>query len=282
MIPFPYCDNYMLIALKCLTRIIHMDIIFLDFLNKSYNFHMDKYEELKQIIKESRNIVVFTGAGISVPSGIPDFRSDKGIYNQKYECEVPPEEIISHHFYVENTLEFYKFYKKKMCFPNALPNEAHKFFASLEKQNKSVIVVTQNIDGLHQKAGSSIVYELHGSVHRNYCTNCHSFYDLDYILASSDVPRCMKCGGIIKPDVVLYEEGLDGDTIDRSIGAISTADTMFVIGTSLMVYPANSFVRYFKGHKLILINKDKTPIDYQADLVFNEDVIEVIKKIKDC
>lgn len=241
---------------------------------------MDKYEKLKEIIKNSRNIVVFTGAGISVPSGIPDFRSANGLYNQKTSTNIPPEVIVSHSFFRQKTADFYDFYKSKMCYPKALPNEAHKYFANLEKMNKSVVVVTQNIDGLHQQAGSKYVCELHGSVHRNYCEKCNSFYDLNYVLASKSIPFCPKCGGIIKPDVVLYEEPLDGNVIDRAISAITTADTMIIVGTSLMVYPANSFVRYFRGTHLILINKDATSFDNYAELVFNEDVINVINKIK--
>lgn len=241
---------------------------------------MDKYDRLKEIIKNSRNMVVFTGAGISVPSGIPDFRSSNGLYNQKSSTNIPPEVIVSHSFFVNHTKDFYDFYKEKMCYPKANPNEAHKYFASLEKQNKSVVVVTQNIDNLHQAAGSNFVYELHGSVHRNYCQRCNAFYDLDYILSSESIPICPKCGGIIKPDVVLYEEPLDSDTINRAICAISSADTMIIVGTSLMVYPANSFVRYFRGPHLILINKDATAFDDYAELVFNEDIIKVIEKIK--
>jgi len=240
---------------------------------------MDKYQRLKDIIKESRNLVVFTGAGISVPSGIPDFRSANGLYNQKTSSRIPPEVIVSHSFYKEHTYDFFEFYKSKMCYPKASPNIAHKYFADLEKQNKSVVVVTQNIDGLHQAAGSKYVCELHGSVHRNYCEKCNAYYDLNYVLASENIPICPKCGGIIKPDVVLYEEPLDGNTIDRAIAAISTSDTMIIIGTSLMVYPANSFVRYFRGSHLILINKDSTQYDNYAELVFNEDVINVIEKL---
>ena len=241
---------------------------------------MDKYERLKQIIKESRNMVIFTGAGISVPSGIPDFRSANGLYNQKSATNIPPEVIVSHSFFVNHTADFYDFYKEKMCYPKAKPNEAHKYFADLEKQNKSVVVVTQNIDNLHQEAGSKHVYELHGSVHRNYCEKCNAFYDLNYVLASENIPICPKCGGVIKPDVVLYEEPLDSNVINGAIYAITTADTMIIVGTSLMVYPANSFVRYFRGSHLVLINKDITPYDSYAELVFNEDIINVINKIK--
>ena len=240
----------------------------------------NQYELLKNIINESRSIVVFTGAGISVPSGIPDFRSADGIYNQKTKIHASPEEIISHSFFMNNTEDFYEFYKDKMCYPNAQPNAAHKYFADLEKKGKNVIVVTQNIDGLHQKAGSKTVYELHGTIHQNFCMRCGRLFGLDYVLNSEGVPHCDKCGGIVKPNVVLYEEGLDEDIISRSINAIMTCDTMIVIGTSLKVYPAAGFIRYFKGRNLIIINKESTSYDNMCDLAFNEDVINVINKIK--
>lgn len=240
----------------------------------------NQYDALKQIINESRNIVVFTGAGISVPSGIPDFRSADGIYNQKTKFKASPEDIISHSFFVNNTEDFYSFYKDKMCYPKAEPNAAHKYFADLEKKGKNVIVVTQNIDGLHQKAGSSIVYELHGTIHQNFCQRCGRMFGLDYVMNAKGVPHCDKCGGIVKPNVVLYEEGLDEDTISRSINAIMTCDTLIIIGTSLRVYPAAGFIRYFRGKYLVAINKDVTAYDSNCDLVFNEDVINVIKNIK--
>ena len=240
----------------------------------------NQYETLKEIINESHNIVVFTGAGISVPSGIPDFRSADGIYNQKTKFKASPEEIISHSFFVNNTEDFYSFYKDKMCYPKAEPNAAHKYFADLEKKGKNVIVVTQNIDGLHQKAGSSIVYELHGTIHQNFCQRCGRMFGLDYVMNANGVPHCDKCGGIVKPNVVLYEEGLDEDTISRSINAIMTCDTLIIIGTSLRVYPAAGFIRYFRGRYLVVINKDATAYDSNCDLVFNEDVINVIKNIK--
>ena len=240
----------------------------------------NKYEALKQIIKEARQIVVFTGAGISVPSGIPDFRSADGIYNQKGKYSISPEEIVSHSFFCSNTEEFYEFYKEKMCYPKAQPNAAHKYFADLEKKGKNVIVVTQNIDGLHQKAGSSIVYELHGTIHQNFCQRCGRMFGLDYVMNANGVPHCDKCGGIVKPNVVLYEEGLDEDTIQRSINAIMTCDTLIIIGTSLRVYPAAGFIRYFRGRNLVVINKDATSYDSNCDLVFNEDVINVINNIK--
>ena len=239
----------------------------------------DKYQILKNIIKHSQNLVVFTGAGISVPSNIPDFRSANGIYNQTTKTGYAPEEIISHSFYVQHPDMFFEFYKEKMCYPNAKPNKAHLYFADLEKKGKNVTVVTQNIDGLHQAAGSPRVYELHGSIHRNYCEECNKFYNLEQILNKPGVPHCDKCGGIIKPDVVLYEEGLDELTINYTLAAIMNADVMIVIGTSLRVYPAASFVRYFRGKYLILINKEKTDYDNDCSLVFNEDVINVIEKI---
>lgn len=240
---------------------------------------MNKFQELANIIKESNNIVVFSGAGISTASGIPDFRSSKGIYQEKFHQTISPEEIISHTFFVTHPDIFYEFYKKKMCYPNALPNKAHLFFSELQRY-KNVIVVTQNIDGLHQKAGSKIVYELHGSIHRNYCTHCARAYDLDFILNAETITYCPKCGHIIKPDVVLYEEPLDENVINLSIFAIMTCDTLIVVGTSLMVYPANSFIRYFKGHKLVLINKDSTAYDHKADLVINDDIINVVNEVK--
>ena len=240
----------------------------------------NQYETLKQMINESRNIVVFTGAGISVPSGIPDFRSADGIYNQKTNFSASPEDIISHSFFMSHTEDFYTFYKDKMCYPKAEPNAAHKFFADLEKKGKNVIVVTQNIDGLHQKAGSSIVYELHGTIHQNFCQRCGRLFGLDYVMNSNGVPHCDKCGGIVKPNVVLYEESLDEDTIQRSIGAIMTCDMMIIVGTSLRVYPAAGFIRYFRGRHLVVINKDSTSYDSNCDLVFNEDIINVIRNIK--
>ncbi len=240
---------------------------------------MDKYEILKDIINKSNSIVVFSGAGISVPSGIPDFRSSNGIYSQKGNSKYSPEDIISHSFFIEHTKEFYDFYKEKMCYPNAKPNIAHKYFADLQKQGKNIIVITQNIDGLHQEAGSTTVYELHGNIHRNYCEHCGRLFGLQYILNSKDVPTCDKCGGLIKPDVVLYEEPLNEDIINRSVSAIMTCDTLLVIGTSLTVYPAAGFIRYFRGHNLVVINKSETKYDNMCDLVINEDIEKVIGKI---
>lgn len=239
---------------------------------------MNSFEILQEIIDESKNIVFFGGAGVSTESGIPDFRSVDGLYNQKY--DFPPEEILSHHFFVENTKDFYRFYKDKMLCENAQPNSAHLKCAELEKAGKLSAVVTQNIDGLHQKAGSKRVYELHGSVRRNYCTKCHKFFDMNYIKNSADVPLCDECHSIIKPDVVLYEEGLDDKTVNGALQAISTADTMIVAGTSLTVYPAAGMLRYFSGKHLVLINRDATQFDNSADYVFRDKVGELLSQIK--
>lgn len=232
--------------------------------------------ELQAIINQSKSIVFFGGAGVSTESGIPDFRSVDGLYNQKY--DYPPEEILSHSFFMNNTDEFYRFYRDKMLCLNAKPNKAHLKLAEFEKSGKLTAVVTQNIDGLHQLAGSHTVFELHGSVHRNYCMKCHKEFNAEFILKSSGIPRCM-CGGIIKPDVVLYEEGLDNSTVNSALSAISNCDTLIIAGTSLTVYPAAGFVRYFKGNNLVLINRDKTPLDSSCDLVIHDKVGEVLDKI---
>ncbi|MGM9971803.1 MAG: NAD-dependent protein deacylase [Anaeroplasmataceae bacterium] len=239
---------------------------------------MKNIERLKKALDEASNIVIFTGAGISCPSptNIPDFRSANGLYSELY-GNIRPEEIISHSFFMKNPGLFYDFYGKKMVYRNALYNKAHKFFANLEK-TKNVSVVTQNIDGLHQAAGSTKVYELHGSVWRNYCMRCHRFYSLDEI-SVTHVPYC-ECGGIIKPDVVLYEEGLNDEVVNNALNAISRADTMVIVGTSLNVYPAASFVRYFRGNSLILINKETTQYDDMADIVINDDIINVIEQLE--
>lgn len=233
----------------------------------------EKLEKLRQWIKESSRIVFFGGAGVSTESGIPDFRSVDGLYNQKY--QYPPETIISHSFYVRNPEEFYRFYKDRMLFPEALPNAAHLALARLEAQGKLKAVITQNIDGLHQAAGSREVLELHGSVHRNYCTRCGKFYDLDYVMHSEGVPRC-SCGGVIKPDVVLYEEGLDSDILGKAVHYIRTADMLIVGGTSLVVYPAAGLIDYYQGNRLVLINKAATSRDAQADLVISEKIGQVL------
>lgn len=239
---------------------------------------MDKINKLQEIIDNSERIVFFTGAGVSVASGIPDFRSQDGLYNQNY--KYPPETIISHTFFMNYPEEFYKFYKDKMLYLDVKPNITHKFIAELEKKGKSVGVVTQNIDGLHQEAGSEKVYELHGSVLRNYCMSCGEFYDVKYIYNSPSIPRCTKCGDIIKPDVVLYEEGLDETTINNAIKAIQMADTMIVLGTSLIVYPAAGLLRYFHGNQLVIINKSTTPYDSEVDLCINDDFNNVIPRLK--
>ena len=237
----------------------------------------EKIELLKEKIQKSNNIVFFGGAGVSTESGIPDFRSKDGLYNQQY--DYPPEEILSHTFFMNNIKEFYKFYKNKMNATRYEPNITHKKLAELEKDGKIKAVVTQNIDGLHQKAGSKNVYELHGSIYRNYCMNCHKFYDANYIFNSeNDYPRC-ECGGIIKPDVVLYQEGLDDDTVKGAINAILNADMLIVGGTSLTVYPASGLINYFRGKDLILINKSNTGIDGRADLVINDSLGDVFKNI---
>ena len=236
----------------------------------------DKIQRFKQLVDESNNIVFFGGAGVSTESGIPDFRSKDGLYNQQY--KYPPESILSHTFFINNTDEFYKFYKAKMNSLKYQPNITHIKLAELENKGKLKAVITQNIDGLHQKAGSKTVYELHGSVLRNYCMNCHKFYDAEYVFNSDGIPKC-SCGGIIKPDVVLYEEGLNDDIIDNSIYTIQNADMMIVAGTSLTVQPASSLINYFKGKNLVLINRDTTPYDYKADLVINDDLGTVFKKI---
>ena len=233
---------------------------------------MGELEQLKKWVEESDNIVFFGGAGVSTESGIPDFRSVDGLYNQKY--NYPPETIISHSFYKRNPEEFYRFYKDRMLFTEAKPNDAHLVLAELEKQGKLRAVITQNIDGLHQAAGSKEVLELHGSVHRNYCTHCGKFYSLDEILAMDGVPYC-ECGGMIKPDVVLYEEGLDQGILQKSVNYIRQADLMIIGGTSLVVYPAAGLVDYYKGNKLVVINKSVTPMDSKADLFVTGKIGEI-------
>ena len=230
--------------------------------------------KLQEAINNSHNIVFFTGAGLSTASGIPDFRSATGLYKNVYRAE----EMLSHTFFEYKTDEFFEFYKEKMLYPDAKPNYAHEFMAKLQDK-KNVAVVTQNIDGLHQAAGSSTVYELHGSVLRNYCTKCHKFFDLDYIINSKDIPYCDECGSIVKPDVVLYEEGLDEQTIQNAINAISKADLLIVCGTSLVVYPAAGFIRYFNGDTLAIINKDATTYDSNCDIVIHDDLVKTFKQL---
>lgn len=240
---------------------------------------MDKYEELKKIIDTSKNTVLFTGAGISCPSGIPDFRSADGLYGEKG-GGYSPEQIISHSFFVAHPKEFYEFYKSKMVYPKAKPNAAHRYFAKLEEEGKLSAIVTQNIDGLHQAAGSRNVLEFHGSVHRNHCMRCGKFFDVNYVMNSSGAPKCDNCGGPVKPDVVLYEEGIDADVFEKSVAAIENAQTVIVVGTSLAVYPAAGLLTGFRGENLVLVNKQATPFDRYATLVFNEDVINVVKRLE--
>ncbi len=231
---------------------------------------------LQEIIDEGRHIVFFGGAGVSTESGIPDFRSADGLYNQKY--KYPPETIISHSFYIRNRKEFYRFYRDRMIFPDAKPNAAHIKLAELEAAGRLSCVVTQNIDGLHTAAGSKNVVELHGSVHRNYCEDCGKFYPLDYILSADDVPRC-SCGGYIKPDVVLYEENLNNEDIEKAVVEISKADVLIIGGTSLAVYPAAGLIRYFNGKRLVVINKSPITTDNSADLVIKDSIGKAMEEI---
>ena len=235
-----------------------------------------KVEALKELIKNSNNIVFFGGAGVSTESGIPDFRSKDGLYNQKY--KYPPEEILSHTFFMNKTEEFYEFYREKLNSLKYEPNITHYKLAELEKGGKIKAIVTQNIDGLHQKAGSKKVLELHGSVLRNYCMKCHKFYDANFVFNSKGIPKC-DCGGIVKPDVVLYEEGLNEQILEESIWAIQNADLMIVAGTSLTVYPASGLINYIRGKNLVLINRDATPYDNIANLVINDSLGNVFKNI---
>ena len=234
-------------------------------------------EMLKKWVEESRSIVFFGGAGVSTESGIPDFRSEDGLYHQKF--DYPPEEILSHSFFYHHTEEFYRFYREKMLLPDGIqPNAAHKKLAQLEQDGKLSAIVTQNIDGLHQLAGSKRVYELHGSIHRNHCTKCGKFYPMEFIRDSAGVPRC-ECGGLIKPDVVLYEESLDEACLEGAVRAISQADLLIVGGTSLTVYPAAGLLRYYGGERLVLINRDETPYDGYAGLIFRDKIGELLSQI---
>lgn len=230
---------------------------------------MENLSTLKRWIKESKKIVFFGGAGVSTESGIPDFRSVDGLYHQKF--DYPPETILSHSFFVSQTGAFYRFYREKMLVTDVAPNRAHLALAELERQGKLSAIVTQNIDGLHQKAGSRTVYELHGSIYRNYCCRCRKFFSAEDLMEMEPVPRCA-CGGLVKPDVVLYEEQLDDATVEGAIRVISQADLLLVGGTSLTVYPAAGLLRYYRGNRLVLINRDETPYDDQADLIFREKI----------
>ena len=238
----------------------------------------DAVDELQKIISESSNIVFFGGAGVSTESGIPDFRSVDGLYHQQW--DYPPEVILSHSFFMKNPEEFYRFYRAKMLC-EAKPNPAHNKLAALERTGKLKAVITQNIDNLHQMAGSRNVLELHGSVYRNHCMKCRAFYDEEYIKSTQGVPRCPKCGGIIKPDVVLYEEALDSHVIQESVSAISQAEVMIIGGTSLSVYPAASLIDYFRGGHLVVINRDSTPRDSMAELVISQPIGEVFAQIQE-
>ena len=233
-------------------------------------------EKLTQILRDSNNIVFFGGAGCSCESGIPDFRSASGLWNEKLKINLTPEQLVSHTMFMKYPKEFFEFYRDKLIYPDAKPNAAHIALAKLEEIGKLKAVVTQNIDGLHQAAGSKHVYELHGSVLRNYCVKCHAFYDEKFILESKGVPTCTKCGGNVKPDVVLYEEGLDDNVIRGAIAAISKADTLIIGGTSLVVYPAAGLINYFRGKNLVLINKSSTSADNKADLVIHEAIGKVL------
>lgn len=239
--------------------------------------YFEAINELEEIINKYSNIVFFGGAGVSTESGIPDFRSVDGLYQQQY--DYPPETILSHSFYRANPEEFYRFYRNKMLFPDACPNAAHLKLAELEKSGKLRAVITQNIDGLHQAAGSKVVLELHGSVLRNYCEHCGQFHDLKFIMNSTTIPKCEKCGGPVKPDVVLYEEGLNQKTLNAAVNYIHNADVLIIGGTSLAVYPAAGLIDYFKGDKLVVINKAPTPRDAYADLLIQGPIGEVFKQL---
>lgn len=237
---------------------------------------MDELDTLRSWILDSRRMVFFGGAGVSTESGIPDFRSVDGLYSQKF--DYPPETIISHSFYLQNPAYFFRFYREKMLPLGFEPNITHKKLAQWEQEGHLRAVITQNIDGLHQKAGSRQVYELHGSVLRNYCTRCGKFHDAQFVKEAPGIPRCA-CGGIVKPDVVLYEESLDPGTLEKSIEALTQADLLMVAGTSLTVYPAAGLIRYYQGHRLVLINRDETPYDSYADLVLHQSLGDVFAKL---
>ena len=239
---------------------------------------MEELKKLKELITNANYIVFFGGAGVSTASGIKDFRSKDGLYNMKY--KYPPEEILSHTFFMNKTHEFYKFYKDKLNCLNAEPNSCHKYLTELEKKGKLKAIITQNIDGLHEKAKSKNIYELHGTIYKNYCMNCGKFYDANYVFESDEIPKC-ECGGIIKPDVVLYEEGLDDFTINESIKHLSSADLLIIAGTSLTVYPASGLINFYNGKDIVLINRDTTPFDKKASLLIQDDLNEVFKKLNE-
>ncbi|MDE7325852.1 MAG: NAD-dependent protein deacylase [Lachnospiraceae bacterium] len=241
----------------------------------------EKVVQLTEMFRESKNIVFFGGAGVSTASNIPDFRSSGGIFSKKLNTQLTPEQLVSHTFYMRYPEEFYNFYRENLLYPQAKPNDCHIALAKLEKMGKLRAVVTQNIDGLHQAAGSRVVYELHGSVLRNYCTECGKFYPMEYVHDADGVPHCESCGGRIKPDVVLYEEGLDQEVISGAVRAIEMADMLVIGGTSLVVYPAAGLIDYFRGKHLVLINKSVTPADGKAELVINDDIAKVMKESVD-
>ena len=237
---------------------------------------MSNIKKLQELIDKSNYIVIFGGAGVSTASGIKDFRSKDGLYNMKY--DYPPEMILSHTFFMDKTDEFYKFYKDKLNCLDAKPNNCHNYLTKLENKGKLKAIITQNIDGLHQKANSKNIYELHGSIYRNYCMNCNKFYDADYVFKSDGIPTC-ECGGIIKPDVVLYEEGLDNECINNAINHLKNADLLIIGGTSLTVYPASGLINFYNGKDIILINRDTTQYDNRASLVINDNIDEVFSKL---
>lgn len=236
-------------------------------------------DKLREVVQKSENIVFFGGAGVSTESGIPDFRSANGLYNKVTDITYSPEQILSHSFFMKYPDKFYEFYKTKMIYKDSKPNNAHIALAKLEQEGKLKAVITQNVDGLHQLAGSKVVLELHGSIQRNYCMNCHKAFELGFVLESEQVPRCDVCGGIVKPDVVLYEEALHSDVLEASVEYISKADVLIVGGTSLSVYPAAGLVSYYRGNKLILINRSETSYDARANLVFRDSIGEVLSKV---
>lgn len=235
-------------------------------------------EKLTQILRNSNNIVFFGGAGVSTESNIPDFRSSNGLFNARLNMTLSPEQLVSHTYFIRFPEEFFNFYKAKLIYPEAKPNGAHIALANLEEMGKLKAIITQNIDGLHQAAGSKNVFELHGSIHRNYCIKCNDSYDMDFILNSTGIPTCPKCSGTVRPDVVLYEEGLDESVLKGAIDAISKADTLIIGGTSLVVYPAANLINYFKGKNLVLINKSSTSADSKADLIIHDSIGKVLSE----
>lgn len=236
-------------------------------------------DKLTKILKESKAAVFFGGAGVSTASGIPDFRSSTGLYSKRLNKNFTPEQVVSNSFFRKYPKEFFEFYRKYLIYPDAQPNACHLALAQLEKMKKLKAIVTQNIDGLHQAAGSSTVYELHGSVLRNYCMKCHAFYDVNYVLQANQIPICEECGGVIKPDVVLYEEALDEQILTDSLEAIKKADTLIIGGTSLAVYPAAGLIHYFGGRHIVVINKSMTPVDRQVDVMIQDDIVQVMQSV---